>query len=264
MDQSSAPLARLGAAARDAKAWPFEQARALLQRLVRLRLPAPEAAEATALLQAGRAAEALERFEGLGRPVIFETGYGPSGLPHIGTFQEVARTTMVRTAFRALTDDAGPPTDLLQRRHGRPAQGPRQRPQPRAAARGPGKPLTVCATRSASTTASAAQQRALRAFLDEFGFDYEFHSGRGLLSRRPLRRGAAAHPGAVRRGAADHAAHAGPERSRTYSPFLPISPSTGRVLQVPRLERNTERGHHRLSTTRTGRAVETPVTRRGA
>ena len=39
------------------------------------------------------------------REVLFETGYGPSGLPHIGTFGEVARTTMVRHAFRVLTDD---------------------------------------------------------------------------------------------------------------------------------------------------------------
>jgi lysyl-tRNA synthetase class 1 len=36
--------------------------------------------------------------------VLFETGYGPSGLPHIGTFGEVARTTMVRRAFEELSD----------------------------------------------------------------------------------------------------------------------------------------------------------------
>src|SRR2546423_12567797 len=65
-----------------AHAWPFEEARKVLKR--------------------------LERFAAAGKPkdtVIFETGYGPSGLPHIGTFGEVARTTMVRHAFRVLTDD---------------------------------------------------------------------------------------------------------------------------------------------------------------
>ena len=59
------------------KAWPFEEARKVLSRLKRI----PKPTEA----------------------IIFETGYGPSGLPHIGTFGEVARTTMVRHAFRVLT-----------------------------------------------------------------------------------------------------------------------------------------------------------------
>ncbi|HBR27248.1 MAG TPA: hypothetical protein DD732_09490, partial [Rhizobiales bacterium] len=56
------------------KAWPFEEARKVLSRLKRI--PKPTGA------------------------IIFETGYGPSGLPHIGTFGEVVRTTMVRHAFR--------------------------------------------------------------------------------------------------------------------------------------------------------------------
>ena len=77
----------LAALAQDAKAWPFEQARALRARL-----------------------ERLGRLDG--RVVLFETGYGPSGLPHIGTFGEVARTTMVRNAFRTLTGDTIP-TKLL-------------------------------------------------------------------------------------------------------------------------------------------------------
>ena len=59
------------------KAWPFDEARKVLSRLKRI--PKPTGA------------------------IIFETGYGPSGLPHIGTFGEVARTTMVRHAFRVLT-----------------------------------------------------------------------------------------------------------------------------------------------------------------
>ena len=65
------------------KAWPFDQARAILRRLD------------------------IEKKRGIdraGRPVVFETGYGPSGLPHIGTFGEVVRTTMVRNAFIALTE----------------------------------------------------------------------------------------------------------------------------------------------------------------
>ena len=68
-------------AAKVSKAWPFEEARKL-----------------------------NKRFERNGYPdeVLFETGYGPSGLPHIGTFGEVARTTMVINAFRLLTEDKVP------------------------------------------------------------------------------------------------------------------------------------------------------------
>jgi hypothetical protein len=67
----------LRALAEQSNAWPFEQAKALVARLKKT--PKDE--------------------------VLFETGYGPSGLPHIGTFGEVARTTMVRHAFRVLTED---------------------------------------------------------------------------------------------------------------------------------------------------------------
>src|SRR3954463_9437486 len=95
--------------ARDAKSWPFDQARALLARLYRVRLETDADRDlAASLIGSGTTDEAIKPFPALTRPVIFETGYGPSGLPHIGTFGEVARTTMVRSAFRALTDDAIP------------------------------------------------------------------------------------------------------------------------------------------------------------
>ena len=91
------------------------------------------------------------------RPVVLQCGYGASGLPHMGTFGEVARPTMVRTAFRALTDDAIPTRLIVVlRRHGRAAQDPRQRAQPGHAGGGPRQAgHRACATRSASTTASA-------------------------------------------------------------------------------------------------------------
>ena len=94
----------LRAAAEVSKAWPFEEARKLVARVERT----------------GQ------------REVLFETGYGPSGLPHMGTFGEVARTTMVRHAFRVLTGDAIR-TRLIAffRRHGRPSQGARQYSQSR-------------------------------------------------------------------------------------------------------------------------------------
>jgi lysyl-tRNA synthetase class 1 len=89
------------------RAWPFEQARNLIARLVKSRIQGHEDQKrALELIGAGKTDEALKAFEGLNRAVIFETGYGPSGLPHIGTFGEVARTTMVRQAFEAMTGGA--------------------------------------------------------------------------------------------------------------------------------------------------------------
>ncbi|WP_204335967.1 hypothetical protein, partial [Klebsiella pneumoniae] len=70
----------------------------------RIRLSDQERDLAVALIDGGKADEAVKTLPALQAPVVFETGYGPSGLPHIGTFGEVARTTMVRAAFRALTD----------------------------------------------------------------------------------------------------------------------------------------------------------------
>ena len=80
--------------------------RATIARVLRVRLPDRADQEAAkALIDAGKADEAVKAYPALAKAVIFETGYGPSGLPHLGTFGEVARTTMVRQAFRALVDD---------------------------------------------------------------------------------------------------------------------------------------------------------------
>ena len=105
-------LTGLSLLARDARAWPFEQARNLLARVLRLRLADGERDLAATLIAQNRIAEALTAFPALLRPVIFQCGYGASGLPHLGTFGEVARPTMVRAAFRALTEEMIP-TRLL-------------------------------------------------------------------------------------------------------------------------------------------------------
>ena len=146
------------------KAWPYEEARKLLKRW-------PEGKPA-------------------GEPVIFETGYGPSGLPHIGTFNEVARTTFVRHAYEELTGEPDP-ADRLQRRHGRAAQGPRQCPQPgdadgksRQAADPDPRPVRRRTKASRTTT-----MRCFGSFLDRFGFDYEFLSATECYTQRPVRRG---------------------------------------------------------------------------
>jgi len=240
---STSPLTGLAREAQSARSWPFEQARALLARILRVRLTAEERDFATALLAQGKAADAVQALEALRTPVILETGYGPSGLPHVGTFQEVARTTMVRTAFRALTDDAVPTRlicfsdDMDGLRKAAP-----NLPNQAMLAEDMGKPLTVVRDPFGTHESFGAHNNArLRAFLDGFGFDYEFVS-----STECYRSGRfdAALITALERFDAIQAVMLptlGEERRATYSPFLPISPTTGRVLQTPTLERHPGR-----------------------
>lgn len=234
----------LSAPAHSAKAWPFEQARAVVERIVRREVPDASRADALDLIRTGKSREAIGLFPGLMRPVIFETGYGPSGLPHIGTFQEVARTTMVRNAFRALTDDAIP-TRLIS--FSDDMDGLRKvapnLPNQEMLNEDLGKPLTKVRDPFGTHSSFGAHNNArLRAFLDSFGFDYEFVSSTdcyttGVFDQTLLT--------ALRQFDALQKVMLptlGPDRRASYSPFLPISPKTGRVLQVPTLERNVESG----------------------
>jgi lysyl-tRNA synthetase class 1 len=204
---------------------------------------------------------ALARFPALARAVVFETGYGPSGLPHLGTFGEVARTTMVRTAFRALTEDAWPTRlicfsddmDGLRK-------VPDNVPDPDALRADLGLPLTRVRDPFGTHDSFGRHNNArLQTFLDQFGFDYEFQSStdayRSGMFDSTLQV-------ALERFDAIQAVMLptlGPDRRATYSPFLPISPSTGKVLQVPTLERHPERGTI-VFEDEDGNRVETPVT----
>ena len=199
------------AASADARAWPFEEARRLIKRLEKI----PGGAEKT---------------------VLFETGYGPSGLPHIGTFGEVARTTMVRHAFELLTEGKRK-TRLLC--FSDDMDGMRKIPDtvPDKKALEPyiQMPLTVVPDPFGGKYPSFGDHNnaMLRRFLDTFGFDYEFASATeyykaGRFDEVLLR--------AVERYddiMAVMLPTLGAERQATYSPFLPISPISGRVLYVP-------------------------------
>jgi len=198
-------------AARDAKAWPFEEARALIKRLEKL----PGGAEKT---------------------VLFETGYGPSGLPHIGTFGEVARTSMVRHAFELLTEGRRK-TRLLC--FSDDMDGMRKIPDnvPDRKALEPylQLPLTSVPNPFGGNYASFGDHNnaMLRRFLDTFGFDYEFASGTEYYKSgrfdEVLLRAAERYDDIM----AVMLPTLGSERQETYSPFLPISPTSGRVLYVP-------------------------------
>ena len=247
--------------ARDAKAWPFEQARNLLARILRIRLTDAERDLASTLINSGKAAEAVATFEALRKPVTFQCGYGASGLPHMGTFGEVARPTMVRTALRALTDDALP-TRLIVFSDDMDGlrKIPTNVPNRHILEEDHDKPVTDVRDPFGEYESFGAHNNArLLAFLDGFGFDYEFMSSTacykgGVFDAVLLR--------ALERFDAIQKVMLptlGEERRATYSPFLPISPTTGRVLQVPTLERNVAKGTITFQD-EDGSIAEAPVT----
>lgn len=192
--------------------------------------------------------------------VLFETGYGPSGLPHIGTFGEVVRTTMVRNAFAALAPHI--PTRLFCVSDDMDGlrKIPDNIPQKEMVAQHIGKPLTSIPD-PFGTHASFGDNmnHRLCGFLDKFGFEYEFKSAtscykNGEFDTKLL----------VILKRFDDVMKVmlptlGHERQQTYSPFMPISPTTGRVLQVPTLSRNVEKGTIRFMD-EDGIEKEVPVT----
>ena len=203
-------------AAQTCKAWPFEEARKL-----------------------------VKRYQGRDFPeqVIFETGYGPSGLPHIGTFGEVARTSMIINAFRLLTRDRvkvrlicfSDDMDGMRR-------VPDNVPNREMMETHIGKPLTQVPDPFDSGHPSFAHHNNARlcAFLDAFGFAYEFASATDYYKSGKF--------DAMLAKACEKyddimqvmLPTLGEERRATYSPFLPISPSSGRVLYVPMKEVRAE------------------------
>ena len=255
-------LDQLSQEARTARPWPFEQARNLLARHLRLRLDTDAERDlAATLIGSGKAAEAVQALPCLARPLVFMCGYGASGLPHLGTFGEVARPTMVRAAFRALTAEAIP-TRLIVISDDMDGlrKIPDNLPNRAMLEEDRDKPVTSVRDPFGEHPSFGEHNNArLRAFLDGFGFDYEFlsatHAYRSGLYDEVLLRILARFE-AVQ---AIMLPTLGEERRATYSPFLPISPSTGRVLQAPTLETHPERGTI-VFADEDGSRVETPVT----
>ena len=225
------------AAAGRSKAWPFEEARKIVERVAKR--GAPE------------------------RGVIFETGYGPSGLPHIGTFGEVARTTMVRHAFRILTEDRVPTRlicfsdDMDGMR-----KVPDNVPNPDLLRPHLGKPLTRVPNPFDTDWPSFGENNnaKLRSFLDTFGFDYEFMSATEEYAKGTLDEKLLVMLEAYDAVMAIMLPTLREERRKTYSPFLPVHPKTGVVMQVPVDERHPARGTIVWTDPETGERFETPVT----
>ncbi len=230
--------------AREAKSWPFEQARLLLDRVLRLRLSDAERDLAASLIGEGKTREAVATLEALKKPVVFQCGYGASGLPHLGTFGEATRPTIVRNAFRALTEDAIP-TRLIVFSDDMDGlrKIPDNVPNREMLEEDRDKPVTSVRDPFGQHESFGAHNNArLRAFLDGFGFDYTFMSSTetyrsGRFDEVLLK--VLARFDSIQ---AIMLPTLGEERRATYSPFLPISPKTGRVLQAPTVARDVEKG----------------------
>jgi lysyl-tRNA synthetase class 1 len=219
--------------AENAKAWPFQEARRVLKRI------------------GGKTPE-----KGY---VLFQTGYGPSGLPHIGTFGEVQRTTMVRQAFQRISDI---PTRLFA--FSDDMDGMRKIPDniPNKELLEPHmhKPLTRVPDPFGTHEGFAQHNNArLCAFLDDFGFDYEFVSATECYTSGrfddALRRMLEVYDDVMQ----IMLPTLGEERRKTYSPFLPVCPETGHVLQVPVVETNPD-AETIVYEREDGKKIETPVT----
>ncbi len=191
--------------------------------------------------------------------VLFETGYGPSGLPHIGTFGEVARTSMVINAFSKLSDI---PTKLIA--FSDDLDGlrklPENIPNKKLISGFIGKPLTSIPDPFGTHKSFGEHNNSkLKEFLDTFNFQYEFKSstesyfsGEFDLTLISVLENYDKIMNII-------LPTLGSERQKTYSPFLPICPETGLVLQVPVIERNTKSGlivYERED----GKKIETKVT----
>ncbi|HET6467403.1 MAG TPA: lysine--tRNA ligase [Geminicoccaceae bacterium] len=195
-----------------------------------------EASKAWPVTEALRLRERVRRAPPAKGFVLFETGYGPSGLPHIGTFAEVFRTTLIRQTFRRLSDL---PTELYAFSDDMDGlrKVPDNIPNRELVERHLGRPLTAIPDPFGTHDSYGHHMNArLQAFLDAFGFAYTFQSAtdcyRSGRFNETLLLMLERHD-AVREVVLPTL---GPERRQTYSPILPISPRTGRVLQVPILE----------------------------
>ena len=203
-------------AAMNSKAWPFVEARALLKRYGN---KVPEKGY-----------------------VLFETGYGPSGLPHIGTFGEVLRTTMIRRAFEVISDI---PTKLVCFSDDLDGMRkvPGNVPEQEMLHENMHKPLTSVPDPFGTHESFGHHNNAmLRRFLDTFGFEYDFYSAREFYKSgqfdEVLLRAAARYDEVM----AVMLKSLREERAATYSIFLPIHPETGRVLYVPMKNVDAEKG----------------------
>ena len=226
-------MSKMRDAATQSKAWPFEEARRILKRFEK-KLP-----------EKGY--------------VLFETGYGPSGLPHVGTFGEVARTTMIMRAFQELSDI---PTRLVCFSDDLDGMRkvPGNVPNPERLTAHLQRPLTSVPDPFEEYESFGHHNNAmLRRFLDTFGFEYDFISATEFYQSgqfdQILLRAVGKYDDIMK----VMLASLREERQKTYSIFLPIHPETGRVLYVPMKSVDAKNGTITFDTEE-GEEMTLPVT----
>ena len=226
-------MSKMRDAATQSKAWPFEEARRILKRFQN---KPPEKGY-----------------------VLFETGYGPSGLPHIGTFGEVARTTMIMRAFQELSDL---PTRLVCFSDDLDGMRkvPSNVPNPEKLVEHLQRPLTSVPDPFEEYESFGHHNNAmLRRFLDTFGFEYDFISATEFYQSgqfdQVLLRAVEKYDDIMK----VMLASLREERQKTYSIFLPIHPETGRVLYVPMKSVDAQNGTITFDTEE-GEEMTLPVT----
>ena len=218
----------------DSKAWPFEIARQILAKL-----------------------QGKTPKKGY---VLFETGYGPSGLPHIGTYCEVVRTQMIKNAFETISDI---PTRLFVVSDDMDGMRkvPDNIPNDGTLQSHMQKPLTsVPDPFGQEESYGLYMNKKLCGFLDNFGFEYEFYSATQLYKTGRLDEFLLKALAQYDQIMSVMLPTLGEERQQTYSPFLPLCPRTGRILYVPIIGRDLENGTVTYMDPETNIETTTPVT----
>jgi lysyl-tRNA synthetase, class I len=217
----------------DSKAWPFEEARKLVARIAKT----------------GQ------------KQVLFETGYGPSGLPHIGTFGEVARTSMVRHAFSVLAPEIETHLICFSDDLDGLRKVPDNLPNGEMLAEHLERPLTQVPDPFGTHESFGAHNNArLRSFLDRFGFEYEFASATEYYQSGRMDETLLKILANYEKVMNIILPTLGDERRATYSPFLPICPDSGKVLMVPIVDLDLEGGKISYQHPVRNEMLTTPVT----
>ncbi len=168
--------------------------------------------------------------------VLFQTGYGPSGLPHIGTFGEVCRTTMVIQAFKKISDIPVKLFTFSDDMDGL-RKVPENIPNAEVLEKNLHKPLTAIPDPFGKYSSFGEHNnQMLRKFLDAFNFSYEFKSSTSMYKEGHFDEELINVLKNYEKIMNVVLPTLGPDRRKTYSPFLPVCPETGKVLEIPIVE----------------------------
>ena len=213
-------------------AWPFVEARKLVK-------------------------ERSKIFEKKGK-ITLQTGYGPSGLPHIGTFAEVARTTMMVNAIKNIIDV---PTEIITFSDDMDGlrKVPENIPNKEILENNLHKPLTSIPDPFRKYTSFGEHNNEmLKSFLDKFDFNYTFKSSTENYKKGVFNKTLLLVLEKYEQIMEIIIPTLGKERQKTYSPFLPICKETGKVLEVPIIKMDKKSG--KIIYKNNGKDIETEVT----